>query len=300
MLFVAELTWRWAFAAGAIGILLFYSAILRDAISLSAADQNALLSSDPVQIISTGTKILAGALPSFVQAATGALPKIAFLWWLCITIGRARILRSIVAPAAAPTDGSFWMSMVLVHGVRVVLLLIPVSAYLFATRTSTAVMGDPENPQLLSAMIVFLAIFATGLALWSLANFVASLAPLFVAGKRRPWLDSLADALSVSIARRKDFFAVASMNAVIRTVIALAITVASLLLIPLASFLPAFFIGSLAVLLTVLYCAASDYLLLARTASYAVLALSEPSLPSAPISRRPQTPLYSAPPDLRS
>ena len=78
------------------------------------------------------------------------------------------------------------------------------------------------------------------------------------------------------------------------------ITGASILLLPMSTFLPAWIIIISGILLTVVYCAASDVLLVARMISYAVIVLGEPVESSATAEGKLETPLYSAPPDLRS
>src|SRR3569833_2814057 len=110
---IAELAWRWAFAVGAIGIVLFYSGTVRDAISLSAADQGILLSGNLLLTLDVLSRIVANALPFVMQAAAGAIPKIALIWLACITLGRSPLLRRIVEKSGgAPVviNGRFWIS----------------------------------------------------------------------------------------------------------------------------------------------------------------------------------------------
>ncbi len=303
MLIVAELAWRWAFAVGATGILLFYSSLLRDAISLSAADQGALLSGDPMQMLDVGSRIAEGALPYFVLAGLTALPKIALVWWLCITLGRSPLLRKIVQFTTAKSGEmnlQFWISMALVHAVRVLLLLIVISAYLGASRVAALALGtDMNHPRILAAMAVYILTFSIGIAIYLLANFVAALAPLYVA-QGRGALDALADALQVALREKSLFAGAAAANATLRTVVAVVVTVASVLLLPMSRYLPPSIILILAGLLTVVYCAASDILLLARTASYALIALGDRNAVAQVGEVKSETPLYSAPPDLRS
>jgi hypothetical protein len=303
MMIVAELAWRWAFAIGAFGILLVYSSILRDAISLSAADQGGLLSGDPLQMVDVATRITANALPFFVQAAEGALPRIAFIWLLCITIGRSPLIRKILGfTPEKPTsiNRRFWISMTAVHAVRVLLLLIVLSAYLAASRLSAIAFGiDPDQPRILLAIVAYFATFGIGFAIYIVANFVASLAPLYVAQGRRA-LDALSDSMHASIRHKSLLGSTAAVNATLRTAIATVVTGASILLLPMSRYLPSWILLVLAWLLTVIYCAASDILLLARTTAYALIVLGDTTTPAAHGRGSLETPLYSAPPDLRS
>jgi hypothetical protein len=303
MLIVAELAWRWAFAAGAIGVLLRYSRILRDALSLSAADQGMLLSGDLLQMLDAGSRIAAGAMPYLIEAAVGALPKIALIWLICITIGRSPLIRKVVQfTAGKPADANprFWTSMLAVHAVRLLLLLIVVSAYLGAGRVAAFALGtDMNNPRVFAAMAAYIFTFSVGIAIYLFANFVAALAPLYVA-QGRGTLDALADAAHASIREKSLLGGSSAANATLRTVVATVVTGASVLLLPMSRYLPQVVIVALAGLLTVVYCAASDILLLARTVSYALIVLGDPDEPGVSGQGIIETPLYSAPPDLRS
>lgn len=303
MLIVAELAWRWAFAVGAIGILLIYSRILRDAISLSAADQGGLMSGDPLQMMDVATRVAANALPFFVQAAKGAFPRIALIWLFCITLGRSPLVRKIVGfTSAVPSSANrrFWISMTAVHAVRVLLLLIVLSAYLSATRISAIAFGtDPDQPRILLAMVAYFVTFGIGFTIYIVANFIASLAPLYVA-QGRGALDALTDATHASIRHRTILGGTAAVNATLRTVVATVVTGASILLLPMSRYLPSWILLVLSWLLTVIYCAASDILLLARTTAYALIVLGDTSPTGAHRQGSLETPLYSAPPDLRS
>jgi hypothetical protein len=303
MLIVAELLWRWAFAVGAVGIVLFYSSIVRDAISLSAADQGALLSGNLLLTLDVLSRIITNALPFLLQAAAGALPKIALTWLVCITLGRSQLLRRVVEKAgAAPAEmhRQFWISMVVIHGVRVLLLLIVISAFLGASRMAGLVFGpEMKQSRILPAMAVYFLTFGIGITIYLVSNFIAALASLYVA-KGRPALDAMADAVHASLRDRALLGATAASNATLRTFVATVVTGVSVLLLPLSRYVPASVLLVLAVILSVLYCAVSDVLLLARTMAYALIALGPCEVESSAGQAKGETPLYSAPPDLRS
>ncbi len=300
MLIVAELAWRWAFAVGAIGILLSYSSTLRDAISLSAADQNALLSGNIVAMVSVGLNVMAGALPYLIRVVVGATPKIALVWWVCATVGRGPILREMMRFTSRPPGSSgrkLWTGMAAVHFVRLILLLLVLIGYLGGARLSSAGMGDPNDPNILLMFFLFLGAFAVGVTAWSLANFAASNGALFVAAGDTGGLDAIALGLQFSLVKRKQLWGVAAMNALLRTVAAGVITILAILLIPVGKFIPMAVMIALLVLLTVIYCVISDILLLARTLSYMVIAFGEPDGEGG--EKGHESALYRAPSDLR-
>jgi hypothetical protein len=298
-LIVAELAWRWAFAAGAIGVMLFYSSIVRDAISLSAADQGVLLSGNMLLSLDVLSRVVANALPFVLQAAAGALPKIALIWLVCITLGRSPLLRRIIAKSGSTPvqpDKRFWISMTIVHAVRILLLLIVISAFLGASRIAALLLGsDMNHPRILLALASYLFTFSIGISIYLLSNFVAALASLYVAQGRRA-LDAMADAVHASVRDKALLGAAAASNATLRTFAATIVTGISVLLLPLMRYVPATVLLVLAALLSVIYCIASDVLLLARTMAYGLITLG----PHPEVAGSSETPLYSAPPDLRS
>lgn len=302
-LMISELVWRWAFAVGAIGIILSYASILRDAISLSAADQNVLFSGDLMQMLTVATRMSITALPLFAQAAIGAFPKIALVWWLCITLGRSPMLRrmvSISGAVPAKADRRFWVAMIEVHGVRVLLLLILVSAYLAASMASQRVLGtDIDHLRIFPAILIFLLIFSAGAVLYLWTNFIASLASIYVA-KGRGALDALADAVRCAKREWSMLGGIAAANATVRTVAAMVISGASVLLLPMSRYLPAWVIAAFAVLLTMVYCAVSDVLLVGRAMAYALAINRDPAALPPKGSGPGESALYSAPSDLRS
>ena len=296
---IAELAWRWAFAVGAIGIVLFYSGTVRDAISLSAADQGILLSGNLLLTLDVLSRIVANALPFVMQAAAGAIPKIALIWLACITLGRSPLLRRIVEKSGgAPVviNGRFWISMTAIHAIRIVLLLIVISAFLGASRVAAFFLGsDMNHPRILLALAAYLLTFSIGIAIYLSTNFVASLASLYVAQGRRA-LDAMADEAHASLKEKALLGATAASNATLRTVAATVVTGASVLLLPLSRYVPQSVLLVVAALLSVLYCIASDILLLARTMAYSLITQGQ----SSGLQGNSETPLYSAPPDLRS
>jgi hypothetical protein len=298
-LIVAELAWRWAFAAGAIGVMLFYSSIVRDAISLSAADQGVLLSGNMLLSLDVLSRVVANALPFVLQAAAGALPKIALIWLVCITLGRSPLLRRIIAKSGSTPvqpDKRFWISMTIVHAVRILLLLIVVSAFLGASRIAALLLGsDMNHPRILLALASYLFTFSIGISIYLLSNFVAAFASLYVAQGRRA-LDAMADAVHASVRDKALLGAAAASNATLRTFAATIVTGISVLLLPLSRYVPATVLLVFAALLSVIYCIASDVLLLARTMAYGLITLG----PHPEVAGSSETPLYSAPPDLRS
>ncbi len=88
---------------------------------------------------------------------------------------------------------SRWPAHAILHAARVLMLLIPAIGYLAGVLLASLA-GGAENP--LSAAILVLTPFFTACVLWSLVNWLLSLAPLFVERDGLSALDAIVAALN--------------------------------------------------------------------------------------------------------
>ncbi len=297
---VAELAWRWAFAAGCVGILLFYSTPVRDALSLSATDQSIIAAGSARQSAQTVAMVLLRAAPIIASTLYSAVPLIALLWCICISFGRIPVMRAVTSSCGRAASGSYSAvaSMFVLHLIRLLLILILISGYLAGGMLASYVAGPQEKSRISAAIVVFLAVMAVSLAIWSVTNAIVSLAPVFLFSAGRSALDAIVDAMHATQRHWRDLFSAAASNGTLRTLITLVVTLLGLCLVPLARVASPTVILFLGVLLTAIYCVGSDLLLIARLATYAYLVL--PQAVSAAPDQTPESALYTAPPDLRT
>lgn len=298
LLLFFELLWRWSFGIGVIGVLLVSARFVRDALALGAADEAELNSGDPLQMAQTLARVIALAAPHLLRIAAVLVPLCVLLWVVAATFGRAPVTRIICSRLRPePRAVSFSMlSLFTVYAVRAVLLLILVIGYMLGSLVGAVVLGPIEQPNFIAGLLVFIVIMSVAILLWSGANFVASLATIEVVRQGLSPLDALVAALRASFRHRADFAKISGLNMTLRTAVAFGISVICVFPAALAAWAGTALATFVVALFTLIYLAASDWLLLARTASYAYVLEQDPH-PSA-VSNHEQ--LYSPPSNLRS
>ncbi len=280
LLFLIELLWRWSFWLGTLAVVFFSLPTYQRIAQLAEPDESLLRSGDPMAIAAGMAEVMQAARPLLVRLLVVALPVLALLWGAALTIGRGLTTRAIVRRLATehgqPEPPPLrWLAMAGISFGRVAAVLILLIGYVGGSIIGSSVAGTPQEPNLFAPALLFLLIFGMGAAAWSVVNWILSLAPIFAVRDGLSALDSTVAAIRFARRRRKELTSAAGKNAFLRTAVAVVLTVAGLLLIPLAHVAPAWLIAVLAVVISLAYILESDYLLLARLAAYAVVALEE-------------------------
>lgn len=284
-LLAMELLWRWSFGLGVLGLLLAAWGRVRPILMLDEAELRALNSADPVALASQVFALFEPFAPLLLRVALWVAAGAALLWVATATVGRTIITRMLIGNEArlqskaagrtsAPDAVSVvarWPAHAILLAARVLMLLIPVIGYLGGMLLA-ALVGGGDDP-LLAVLLIFAPVCAS-IALWSLVNFVLSLAPLFVERDGLSPLDAIVAALGFARRRRVELASIATWNGALRSVVALVLTLfAAATLTPGA---PLWLRMALVAVETLAYLVLSDWLLLARMAAYARVAVAEP------------------------
>ena len=307
-LLAMELLWRWSFGLGVLGLLLTAWTRLRPVLMLDEAELRTLDTSNPVTLASQIVALFEPYAPLLLRVALWVAAGAALLWIVTATVGRTVITRIVMSEvtrlqnptsAGSPALDSYrrsavdsarpnpaqqnlampypagkssrWPAHAILHAARVLMLLIPAIGYLAGVLLASLA-GGAENP--LSAAILVLTPFFTACVLWSLVNWVLSLAPLFVEREGLGALDAIVAALNFVQRRRTELASIAQWNGALRTVVAVALTVLGAATLSAGG--PLWLRVALVALETLAYLVLSDWLLLARLAAYAQVAVAEP------------------------
>src|SRR5690349_2027792 len=87
-LLLIEVAWRWLFGLTAGALLLFGRQFALDAIRLSRADSNALMSNDAFRMAQAALNILIASGPQLAKFAAVAVPVVSLLWIFLGALGR--------------------------------------------------------------------------------------------------------------------------------------------------------------------------------------------------------------------
>ncbi len=274
-LLAMELLWRWSFGLGVLGLMIAAWGRVRPVLLLSDSELQAIHSPDPIARAASVVVILQPYAPLLLKVAAWVALGAAVLWVLAATAGRGILTRILVRQAAgervlAP-DATRWLSYFSLTAARVVMLLILVIGYLAGVLLAS-VLGVANRP-MQTVLIVLLAL-GVAATVWILVNWVLTLAPLFVARDGCAPLDANAEAVGFARRRWKELLAIAAWNGVARWGVAIGVSLAALFTVSARS--PAWLQLALLALQTLAYLVLSDWLLLARLAAYAAVAVAEP------------------------
>lgn len=279
-LVITEVVWRWCFGLASLVLLWFGIRQWATAVTVSREDELLLGTMQPLLMSDALAHMMREAMPVGFRLTAVLLPSMAVLWVVTATVGRASTLAVLLERVAAEQGVEAkvanvrWSSMAMLHFLRVVALLALILGYAGASVVSSRVLAvETLEPNIFAAVLIFLAIVSAALACWSVLNWFLSLAAIYV---MRDGVDSMtAIAASAVLFRRKKvaLAAVASINGLARSIVAVVASVAATAPLMLAGTLPNAAIIAWMVAVTLLYFVVSDGLLLVRLAGYVAVAM---------------------------
>jgi len=288
-LLAMELLWRWSFGLGVLGLLLAAWGRVRPLLVLDEAELRTLDSADPIALASHVFALFEPYTPLLLRVGFWLAAGAAVLWVVAATLGRTVITRALICnevrlqsetagrepvPSTPSPNADFvaprWPAHAFLLAARVLMLLIPVIGYLSGVLLA-ALVGGVDDP-LLTVPLLFAPVFAS-IVLWSLVNWVLSLAPLFVERDGLSTLDAIVAALSFARRHRAELASIAGWNAALRTAVSTALTLAAIFTVAAGG--SVWLTVVLVAMETLAYLVLSDWLLVARLAAYARLVVAE-------------------------
>jgi hypothetical protein len=287
---LAELTWRWAFGAAAVFLLLFSFFEYLHTVPVTFGDALFLRSRQPFLISQALAHMFAGSAQRFVMTRLIVLPALAIAWIAAASAGRLatagrllehfRIERIVGADEMASRPKQGVKSLFGLNFLRAALALATIVGLGAASILSGFVSSDAD-PQPGLAFFVFVCLVILIASLWLAVNWFLSLAPLFVLDEGRDTFGAISGAVDFCRTR-------ASAVAWSSTVFGLAHFVAFVLATA-AAFVPLMLIGSVpkgivflgVFFVTLTYFAVVDFLYVGRLASYVAILVRPENEPAA-------------------
>jgi hypothetical protein len=275
-LLLAELAWRWSFGLAAMVLIGIGVREVQHAVTLSPTDELLLGSMQPMLMGEAWAHILRQTLPLLFKLAAILLPALSVMWVAAATLGRAVTIRRVLDHFAASSEDAVaerkirWGAMTALHAFRATVMLAVFLGYLGAGVVASRFVNIEEGkpPSLDAAWVVFVMIFAVVVIVAAGLNWVLSLAPVFVVRDGRGTWESMGDAVKLFRERGSQLTAAATWNGFLRFVGACVASVAGLFPLMLIGEVRGIVVWMLVGIITVMYCVISDWLLLARLASY--------------------------------
>jgi hypothetical protein len=295
---LAEIAWRWAVGAFAWALFFFWFIEYLDTLPVTRGDAALLSTRQPLLVGRAIAHILRGSLNRAVLAALLAVLALSLLWIVAASVGRATTLRALldyfrkdVVNNVSEKTGEVieprpMRSLIGLNFLRAALALSAMLAFVGAG-VLVSFASPKAHPQPGLAFILFLPLAGSISMVWSLLNWLLSLACIFSVRDGEDALGALFSAITLSRERAGPVFAVSAWTGLAHlTAFAGALSLASL---PLAFIhvAPSRLVIVSVIVLTLAYLAVADWLYMARLAGYICIAEMPDGLlaPSPPMPR---------------
>lgn len=257
-----EIAWRWIFGISALALAFFAAIRLEHAIVIYPEEHEILGSRSPILITQAILEIAHRARSITAHLGIIVIPAILLLWIVAATVGRGYILARLNSPNLT---GPHWPALLTLNLLRVATVALLVPTY-YCCSFATTLVVKPYEPNYALAILTFLCLFAIALAIWSLLQWILSIACIYAGRQGFGAAASLNATLRLLRRNHRELFSISAQNSSARTLLALIFTLLALPTLAISSFPQAFWIVE--IVLFLVYCAVSDVLLLARLAAY--------------------------------
>jgi hypothetical protein len=279
----AEIAWRWTVGALAWALFVFSAIEYLDTLPVTNGDATLLATRQPFLVGRAIAHILRGSLSRAVLAALFAVIALSLLWIITASIGRTATVRALLdyfcknatSEVSAETHDSAaprpLRSLIGLNFLRVAVTLAAILA-LVGAAVLTSFASPDKNPRPGLAFILFLPLAGLIGIVWSVLNWLLSLAGIFAVRNRVDALGAVSTAVNFSRERSGPISAVSTWTGLAHlTALSLASTAVSM---PLAfiQVAPSRLVIAAVILVALLYFAVVDWLYMVRLAGYVCIA----------------------------
>jgi hypothetical protein len=277
---LAEITWRWACGAAAIGLTVFTVGQFLDTLPVSNGDLLFLRSGQPFLIGQALAHIFRGSAPRLLAATLVLVFALAVLWNLAASLGRKATLDSLLAQFAPQREIRTGIgSLVGLNFLRTALALAALLAYLGASILSGLV-SSKAHPRPELSLLIFLVLAVMVAVLWAAVNWYLSLAAVFVEKGAGDTFSSLGAAIDLCRRRTGPVSAVSFWYSLLHLAAFVAATTAVFFPIAFLGLFPVPLVLIAVAVITLLYFVVADWLYISRLAAYVVVVETpEPAAP---------------------
>ena len=295
---LAEIAWRWSFAAAAIVLVTLFLFEYMESLAVKTLDRLMLGSGQPILIARAIHRIFHGSGLRFTQAAVILVLALTVAWILLASFGRAATTKALVDEfefeRPASRRSAIW-SLISLNFLRAAVTLAAAIVCLGAILFTRSTWGVKHLTGGDYARFLVLVWFLAWLA-WSVLNWLLSITAVPVIAARSRSLPAFSSAVSACVQRPGPFLAVGSIFGLVRLGVLIAALIASLITL---GVLGARFPRAMVLLewgIFAGYCAIADFLYIGRLSAYVLLLTHDgsptrsdhgavPGTPAAPAAR---------------
>lgn len=279
---LAEIAWRWSFGGAA--ALLFVMSFLEylDTLQVSRGDLFLLRTRHPALISQAIAHIFGGSAVRVVKTSVVLALALAVGWIIIAGLGRAATIERLlehfrqqshlsdVRAAEKPTRDWSLRSILGLNCFRAGVTLAAIggffTAFILGGAASTA-----ENPSPGAAFLIMLGLISLVWMVWSVLNWILSMAPIFVIRDRQDVFASIAASTDLCRDRTGSVFAAGVWFGLAHVAVFFVATTVVAFPLGLSRVLPPGVILGGVLLVTLLYFAAVDFLYMGRLAAYVAM-----------------------------
>lgn len=282
---LAEITWRWVTGATALALIFFGLFEFLRTLPVTSGELLFLRSRQPYLMAQAILHILRGSANRAVMSILLAALCMALLWMIAASVGRIATVRamrdfirdqfarrfsdSIVAEpdTGAARASSPFLTLVRLNFLRVTLAVAAIVGLIGSALLASAVSPD-SDPQSGLGFLLFLPLAALVWLLWSMLNWLLSLAAIFAVRDCEDAVGSISAAVTLCRERTAAVLAVSAWTGVSHLIVFVGATIA----LGLAGALPGRLVALGVIAVTLAYFALADWLYTARLAGYVCIA----------------------------
>ena len=274
---LAEIAWRWSFAAAAwvLGAMFLFEYF--DSLRVTRLERLLLASNQPVFISRALHKIFEGSGLRMTEAGIVLVVGLALAWIAAASLGRVAILDSLVAEfriAPARPGRPAWASVVALNALRFVLTLAAVVAAAGSALLASSVWASTNLRGADATRLFGLLLFSVAVS-WMALNWLLSVAAIFPVADEGTAFSGMASVLRLFERRTGPVVVIGFLFGALHLVLFLAATAVGSLILVAARPLGAAVAIFLGLVLIAAYSAVADFLYVSRLAAYVWLVRQE-------------------------
>ena len=277
LILLAEIAWRWTFAAAAWLLVLAFTLEYFDSLPVNTLDRLLLSTGQPYLVAQAMRRIFSGSSARLAEAGILLALGLGLAWIVLASLGRMAVLRSILeqfgweANSEHPIRSLFFLNFL-----RAAAVLAAKVAAIGAVVLASSLWASTHIAVVNAARLLSMTWFLVWLA-WAGLNWVLSAAAIFVVKEGKDSLAAMAAVVRLLVSRTPATLGASAVFGVIHLV-SFGITVGMvLMLLPIAVARPLLLPLVIAIVLG--YSFLADFLYTGRLAAYAYLATGQEALP---------------------
>ncbi len=290
---LAEIVWRWIFGLITTLVVVFCVLVYLSTIPVPAPALWMMDTRRAALAAGTLAQMVHGSGWAATKLTLAGLPPLAVFWIVLASLGRTATIRPMLSSASA-SRGSSWPRMLGISFLRFATWFAANVALYGALILAAMATGGLKNPWG-TALLIFVALGIVIFSAWSMLNWLLTLASIY-AVRGEDTFGSIASAVDLLRRRFGPLLATSSAWGIMRSIAFISATFVALIALALLRNIPPGYVLIALLLVTLAYLAFSDFLFVARLASYVTIVEADLEPPLAPKPSEPAAPeLFSAP-----